>query len=1161
MNTIEMRLNHTPCNYTIALIDSDQVLNNTIADALRAIGCTILQAFSSDEIPSIITQNPDFIVMDPIFETCDEQMLREYLSQADSAGIVIFSSDISSQRREYLFESGILEYISKDEPLEEVADELISLFETLQSNASYHVTMIGGSETSQQQFKQLVRHRGYQLCFLMQCNELMEKWNDQSHELPDLLVLDLTTHENAKGALKLIHFIRVHKLSEIPIILLINESESNLSSKLYRAGTSSILVKPYSYEKLLSKITHHLDYQINKKWLKSEQSLSAQLKTMIDSSSIVSKTDPRGVITYVNDHFCQITGYSREELIGKPHNIIRHPDNSPMLFEQMWKTIQNQQIFHGMLKNRRKDGSNYYVDTTISPIIDDNNTIIEYISIRHDVTPLIEKQHEIEEQRHRIQNVLDAQTSLICMVDKSKGVIQSNRGFMEFLGITSLDPKVTGFKNLSELFLDVDDAFQVHNADRVVCLDRLYELRGKFVKVAMKDRFYNHHIFAIHVEKIPDNRFTDNICYLVTLENITQLNRALREAKASSEAESRFLATMSHEIRTPLNGILGFAELLGETPLNEQQQKYLQTIEYSGETLRQIINDILDVMKFDREQLELNIESANIIGELEAMIYPFYSIAAKKGVDLLVFIDPQLPSSVDVDLLRLKQILINLISNAIKFTPSGKRVYVHIKKLKMTNNTVTIGFTVADEGIGVKPEHKENIFKPFIQADNSIAREFGGTGLGLNIVTRVIAAMDGKIVFKSRFGSGSVFHTTLDFVFNSTTSHYKCQKHITYLYLPASKPTPRFLLVERYLKGFACCDSHLLRVETLHNVEDNPQLHIILFMDMMSVEQIAAISKQFTHAKLFVVPSALSCVLPLSLTRENLIYLPEELSWSTISKRLEIDDQQKPIKPKEVQLVTFEGLNLLVAEDNEVNQIYIHELLKTLKVDHALAHDGYEAVKKCINTKYDLILMDINMPNMDGITATQQILQYENETLCAHTPIIGLSADAIAKNIAQYMKQGLDGYLVKPLRKQELITLLTKYFTPHVHPHNNSSKPKMEPIMQSNNEGKKSLAAFVASKIELPHEIVMELFKKFINNAETILTQIQEQHNNEITLKMAIHSLKGISKNLYLEGLGNACEEFEKEVLSLTPDQKHSRLKAIEEETTKHIQQMKEELA
>ena len=1156
MNIINT-ISHTSvstCAFTIALIDSDQKLNNHIAQKLRAVGATVLQAFSSDEIVSVIAQNPDFIILDPIFDACDEFKLRDYLSNPQAAGVVIFASDANQQRREYLFESGILEFFSKEEPLEDVANEFIRLFETIKHNGAYHVTMIGGTDFSQQKFKQLVLHRDYRLCFLNTCSELMAKWNDHTHELPDLLVLDFTSPQHIDEALSLIHFVRTVKLSEIPIVLLLNETEAHYTSKFYRMGVNSILVRPYPYEKLLSKITHHLDYQISKKWLNHEQSLSNQLRAMIDASSIVSKADPRGIITYVNDAFCEITGYSREELIGAPHNIVRHPENYPLFFEQMWETIQNKKMFRGIIKNRRKNGTSYFVDSTISAILDDNDDISEYISIRYDITPLIEKQHEIEEQHRRIQNVLDAQTSLICMVDKSKGVVQSNRGFMEFLGIKSLDPKECGFTNLSDLFLDADDLFHIDNNERLVCLDRLYEMRGQLIKVAMKDRFFNHHVFAIHVEKIQDNHFTKGICYLVSFEDITSLNRALREAKASSEAESRFLATMSHEIRTPLNGILGFAELLSETPLDEQQQKYLKTIEYSGETLRQIINDILDVMKFDRETLELNLEPVNITGELESIIYPFYSIAHKKEVDLIVFIDPKLPTSVNVDFFRIKQVLINLLSNAIKFTPSGKKVYVRIKKLKATDGKVTIGFTIADEGIGVRPQHKADIFKAFVQADNSIAREFGGTGLGLNIVTRVIAAMKGKIAFKSTFGLGSVFNILFEFTYNADKPNYQCQVHTTHLYLSQSKPTARFLLIERYLHRFACCDSHVYRNSTLDQLPDEAQNHIILFMDMMSVQEIHVIIKRFTHAKLFIIPSLMSSSSN-EFSAPNVIYVNEEISWSTIANRLEIDDQHIQPHVQEVQAVTFDNLRILVAEDNEVNQLYIQELLTRLNIEHDLAHDGYQAVKKFMTSSYDLVLMDINMPNMDGITAIEQILQYEQESGAKHTPVIGLSADAVAKNIEMYLSKGLDGYLIKPLRKSELTLLLNDYFSSHAIIQTIPDHTT-EPLMSND----KNLILFVASKIELPEEIVVNLFKKFIANAEAILTQFQKEHEDTTALKMAVHSLKGISRNLYLTELGNMCERFEKDLTILSSDEKSTRLAELGKETQKIVAQMKSEL-
>lgn len=195
------------------------------------------------------------------------------------------------------------------------------------------------------------------------------------------------------------------------------------------------------------------------------------------------------------------------------------------------------------------------------------------------------------------------------------------------------------------------------------------------------------------------------------------------------------------------------------------------------------------------------------------------------------------------------------------------------------------------------------------------------------------------------------------------------------------------------------------------------------------------------------------------------------------------------------------------------------------------------------------------MPNMDGITAAQQIILYESEAGVAHTPIIGLSADAISSNITQYLNQGLDGYLVKPLRKSDLTTLLFDYFDPHA-----IKQEASIPTIQSFDKTDNSLTAFVTSKIELPNQIVFELFKKFISNTQTILSQLHEHNEDQATLKMAIHSLKGISKNLYLEVLGTMCEAFEGDLLTLTPNEKIQRLTEIREETQKIITQMKSEL-
>ncbi|MDD5716581.1 MAG: response regulator [Sulfuricurvum sp.] len=1144
-------------SYSVLVIDPDKTFNDLLTQQLAGGGCEITQCIDTSTIADVLTHPYDYIIIDPsaipnhLFDVC------RYLNTPDASGIIVCSEENHFDQRDFLFSCGILEFFSKNGPIELTASEILSLFQSIECNSAYHITLITPRESLQKSFEKLVRHRNYQLCFLQTPTQAVEKWNQCDHRLSDLLVIDVKRGEDIQSVFDCIHFLRIHKISDTPILLLCNFDDPILFARLYRMGVNNIVSEPYSSEKLLSKITRHLDYRVSKKLLSYEQSLSSQLKIMIDSSSIVSKADPKGIITYVNEEFCRVTGYTEAELIGKPHNIVRHPDAMPILFEQMWETIQNKKIFHGIIMNRRKDGSTYYVDSTIAPIVDDNDTIIEYISIRHDVTALIEKQYEIEAQRRRIQNVMDAQTGLICMVDKKEGIRQSNHRFLEFLGIASLTQKHLRFNHLHDLFIDIDSLFQIKKSNHYEWLDQLYQLRGKFIKIAMRDTSHNHNIFSVHVEKIQDSSYSDQTCYIVTFENVTELNRALREAKAASEAESRFLATMSHEIRTPLNGILGFTELLKETSLDEQQQKYLHTIEYSGETLRQIINNILEVMKLEKEKIVLHNDILPIIPELESIISSFYPLAAKKGIELLVFIDPKLPIALEADSLRLRQILINLIGNAIKFTPQEKRIHIRIKELKRGEGDITVSFTVADEGIGIKSEQKKAIFEPFVQADNSIARRFGGSGLGLNIVSHLINAAHGAFSLKSTYGKGSVFNTTLTFVSELKNYDYQCASNPFHLYLPMfTQPSAKFHLVERYLLRFSCCKDKIKRISTFRDLPDHPSSYAVLFLETISIAEVVTLTKYFKEVTFFIIPPSTSDTQPSALIHERIVWVSQEISWSSIANVFQICYQQPYLAVTKTPNVRFDGLRFLVVEDNEVNRFYIEELLRQLSIQYDMAHDGYEAVKKFINGSYDLVLMDINMPNLDGITATQQILRYEQEVNASHTPIIGLSADAIEKNISEYLQKGLDGYLVKPLSKNDLVTLLKDFFSFRAEPFE-EDKGTMESDMHLIHG---SLLSSIRSKLELPEEVVLLLFQKFIDNASTLLSQLNSNHDNPDELKKTLHALKGIAKNLFLELLGKMCEELEHRLGEMSTQERNDHIQKIHYECTTIINRMQKEL-
>lgn len=350
---------------------------------------------------------------------------------------------------------------------------------------------------------------------------------------------------------------------------------------------------------------------------KGQLALFWQYQKMIDKSAIVSKGDLRGVITYINQQFCDISGYKPEELLGKPHSIVRHPDTPDEVFKELWETIQSKKIFKATIKNRKKNGEAYYVDSTIVPILDENNDIIQYISMRYDVTKLVEA---------------------IEVADKAKRI------------------------------------------------------------------------------------------------------------------RDEFLANMSHEIRTPLNGIIGFVEILLKQNNDKRSNHFLEIIHSSAQMLLRIVNDVLELSKLQSGKFQIELLPFNPIEEVGAVISLFNSKICEKSLQYVVYIDPNIPRCLYGDGGRIKQVVSNFLSNAIKFTPKGG--LIKVKAVYEKNNLKVM---VQDNGIGINTEQQKKIFYAFEQADVSITRSFGGTGLGLSISTELINNMQGKLLFRSVENKGSTF--------------------------------------------------------------------------------------------------------------------------------------------------------------------------------------------------------------------------------------------------------------------------------------------------------------------------------------------------------------------------------------------------------------------
>lgn len=524
-----------------------------------------------------------------------------------------------------------------------------------------------------------------------------------------------------------------------------------------------------------------------------------------------------------------------------------------------------------------------------------------------------------------------------------------------------------------------------------------------------------------------------------------ELERARAQAETASLAKSEFLANMSHEIRTPLNAVIGFTELLKETPLNDTQKQYIENANISGHTLLAIINDVLDFSKIEAGMMFLEKIKVDLYELLENSIDIVKYQADKKQIELLLSIDDQLPRYANVDPIRLKQVLANLLSNAVKFTEVGE------VELKVTYHFISehegkIMFEVRDTGIGISKIQQEKLFKAFSQADSSTTRKYGGTGLGLIISDLIVRKMGGKIKLKSQANEGSEFSFEIitETEFGEKLNIAPLSKFKKCLIID-DNANNRFILktiLEEWEITCECCDNGLKAIERIQN---DPTFSLIICdYNMPQLNGIETIEKiqALEQWKLNKEPIIL---LHTSTDNENILKKCEDLGihyrltkpvkksdlYLYLSKVIN-EDEIKIKKPNENQAASHNentrNYNILIAEDVETNMMVLTELIKRkLPNAHIVkAHNGEEAVHIYKNQKVDLIFMDVQMPLLDGIQSTKIIRNIEKETT-RQIPIIAQTAGAFKEEHQKCLEAGMDDFIIKPIDPNRINEILDKY--------------------------------------------------------------------------------------------------------------------------------------
>jgi len=478
----------------------------------------------------------------------------------------------------------------------------------------------------------------------------------------------------------------------------------------------------------------------------------------INKVLIVSKTDPDGNITYVNSNFERISGYSRSELLGQSHNIVRNPLTPDTLFSDLWKTIKAGEIWHGSFANLRKDGTTYYVKSSIIPVFDKDHNIAEYFAIREDITDLVETQNAYKRESTFSHMLFDSDENIKIVIRNGK-IERINQSFFRLFPFRDLEEFMRRQHCINAMFIPKEGFLTAGGASKPWYYQVLNE-PDRTHKVLMEDRKGVVRSFSVKANQFD---FEDDDYVICSFNDVTELEEARVVAEKAEEAQANFLANMSHEIRTPMNGILGFTGLLRKTELNEQQKGYLDIIEGSSSTLLDIINDVLDFSKIKSNQMLLESIPTDLFAELNIAYMLMQPLADKKELNYHLKLDPRMYAFVFVDPTRLKQIVINLLSNAIKFTHAPGEVVFRTEVVfeSEKERSQTVRFIVEDSGIGIPKEKQLRVFSPFAQANESTTREFGGTGLGLSICSSLVSAMGGELKLYSKEGKGTVFYFDL----------------------------------------------------------------------------------------------------------------------------------------------------------------------------------------------------------------------------------------------------------------------------------------------------------------------------------------------------------------------------------------------------------------
>ncbi len=764
----------------------------------------------------------------------------------------------------------------------------------------------------------------------------------------------------------------------------------------------------------------------------------------------VLRKDLRGEIVFANQQCCETIGAALEDLIGKTDFDLFPAELAEKYTEDDRAVFESGEVLNAIEKHQTPDGQTLYVEVFKGPVRDSHGNITGTQVMFWDVTQRHAMEEALARERDLMRTLTDHIPDWIFVKDTEGRFVTVNTALLRVLGADSLE-EVIGRTDFD--FMDENLARQYAEDDHHVVATGEPLVDREEIGIDPDGRE-----FCLLTSKIPICDAQGKVSGIVGIcRNITKHKKAeeqLREAKiaadtakeaadAANRAKSEFVANMSHEIRTPMNGIIGMAELLADTELGREQREYLGMIQQSAEALLGLLNDILDFSKIEAGKLELEAIPFNLSDSVGKTTRTLAARAAEKGLELACRISPDLPERLIGDPGRLRQILVNLVGNAIKFTERGE-VVVEVELETRVDHDVVLHFSVRDTGIGIAEKQQRLIFSAFSQADASTTRRFGGTGLGLAISSQLVRMMGGSIWVDSKLGRGTTFHFTAEFGVAAD------QPSASRFQLASLKDLPTIVvddnatnrrILEEMLKSWTLrptvVDSGVAALTAMQRAANEGRPYRLVVLDCMmpgmdgfSLAELVSGNAALDHPTMIMVSSATrpgdaercrKLGINLHMTKP---VIKSEL-FDGILDALGANGNEATDDATEVPRRAGPPLHILLVEDGLINQRVATGFLERAGHKVSLANNGREAIDATEHQDFDLVLMDIQMPVMDGHKATRIIREREQES-GKHLKIIAMTAAAMKGDREECLEAGMDAYVSKPINVEELFATIAE---------------------------------------------------------------------------------------------------------------------------------------